>query len=41
MKGPDSGPNVCVTNDGLEKGVDDAMANRAEWKKMLCCTDTK
>ena len=30
----------CVTNDMLEKGVDDAMtANRGEWKKMICCAD--
>ena len=32
----------CVTNDMLEKGVDDAMtANRGEWKKMTCCADPK
>ena len=31
----------CVTNDMLEKGVDDAMtANRGEWK-MTCCADPK
>ena len=32
----------CVTNDMLEKGVDDAMtANRGMWKKMTCCADLK
>ena len=32
----------CVTNDMLEKGVDDAMTvNRGEWKKMTCGTDPK
>ena len=31
----------CVTNDMLEKGVDDVMtANRGEWKKM-CYADPK
>ena len=31
-----------VTNDMLEKGVDDAMmANIGEWKKMTCCADPK
>ena len=30
----------CVSNDMLEKGVDDAVAaNRGEWKKMTCCAD--
>ena len=32
----------CVTNDMLEKGVNDTMTvNRGEWKKMTCCTDPK
>ena len=32
----------CVTNDMLEKGVDDAkMANRGEWKKTTCCADPR
>ena len=31
-----------VTNDMIEKGVDDAMtAMRGEWKKMTCCAETK
>ena len=30
----------CVTNDMLEKGVDNTMtANRGEWRKMTCCPD--
>ena len=37
MKGMD-----CVTNDILEKGVDDGMtAKRGEWKKMTCCAVPK
>ena len=31
----------CITNDMLEKGVDDARANREEWKKMTCCAEPK
>ena len=32
----------CVTNDMLEKEVDDAMtANSREWKNMTCCADPK
>ena len=32
----------CVTNDMLEKGVDDTMTvNIGEWKKMMCCINPK
>ena len=31
----------CVTNDMLEKGVNDAMMLNREWKKMTCCGDPK
>ena len=30
-----------LKNDMSEKGVDDAMTNRGEWKKMTCYADPK